>query len=274
MRCPRRSGRTGRQRAILAAPAWPVEGPARASRSPRARRGGGTSYELISVILPVYRQADHIAEVVHGYVEALGKVPVPHEMLLVVNGSDDSLAVCRALEDEHPTARVIENEEPGWGPAVRRGLREARGDLLCYTNSARTSAEDLVLMLLYAIAYPGVVIKATRRIRDSWFRRLGSLVYNLECRVLFDLANFDLNATPKVFPRSFEPLVGLRREDDLIDVEFNVVCRRAGYRMIEVPIFATSRHGGRSTTTIWSAIRMYYGAIQLWRSMRGPARGR
>jgi len=217
----------------------------------------------------VYRQADHIAEVVRGYVEALGKVPVPYEMLLVVNGSgDDTLAICRHLERDHPPIRVIENEKRGWGPAVKRGLREAHGDLLCYTNSARTSAEDLVLMLLYAIAYPGVVIKAMRRVRDSWLRRLGSLVYNLECRMLFDLANFDVNATPKVFPRAFELLLGLTRDDDLIDIEFNVICRRAGYRMIEVPIIATVRHGGRSTTRLRSAIRMYLGAIQLRRSMR------
>jgi glycosyltransferase involved in cell wall biosynthesis len=222
----------------------------------------------------VYRQADHIGEVVHAYVQALAKVPASHEVLLVLNGSgDDSLVACRALEQEHPTVRVIEHERQGWGPAVKRGLREARGDLLCYTNSARTSAEDLILMLLYAIAYPGVVLKANRRIRDSWVRRLGSLVYNLECRVLFDLANFDVNATPKVFPRTLDRLLALTREDDLIDAEFNVICRRQGYRMIEVPIFATPRRSGVSTTTIWSALRMYYGAIQMWRRLRPDTGG-
>jgi glycosyltransferase involved in cell wall biosynthesis len=229
----------------------------------------GMSYELVSIVLPVHMQADYIGEVVRGYERALAKVPVPHETLLVVNGSTDrSLQVCRALGDEFASVRVIDHGPRGWGPAVQRGLTEARGDLLCYTNSARTSAQDLVLLLLYAIAYPGVVIKANRRIRDSWVRRLGSLIYNLECRVLFDLAVFDVNATPKVFPRACGKLLALQRQDDLIDAEFNVVSRREAYRVIEVPIFATRRHGGETTTTVWSAVKMYWGALQMWRSMR------
>jgi undecaprenyl-phosphate 4-deoxy-4-formamido-L-arabinose transferase len=229
------------------------------------------SYQLVSVILPVYRQANHIAEMVRAYVEILQKLPVAYEILLIVNGPDDSLAVCRPLELDHPTVRVLENEVWGWGPAVKRGLAEARGDLLCYANSARTNAGDLLLAILYAIAYPGVVIKASRRLRDSWIRRFGSVLYNLECRALFDLATFDLNGTPKVFPRALEKLLVLSRDDDVIDVEFNVICRREGYRMIEVPIIATTRHGGKSTTSLWSALRMYVGAFTLWLDLRRGA---
>lgn len=60
----------------------------------------------------------------------------------------------------------------------------------------------------------------------------------------------------------------LTREDDLIDVEFNVICRREGYRMLEVPIFSSRRHGGSSTTNYFSAAKLYWGAFELWRSMR------
>jgi hypothetical protein len=164
--------------------------------------------------------------------------------------------------------RVIHSEKSGWGLAVKLGLREARGELLCYTNSARTSAQDLTLLLLYAIACPNVVIKANRKIRESWHRRLGSLLYNLECRALFDLSYWDINGTPKVFPRAFDKLLALTRDDDLIDAEFNIICRSEGYRTLEVPIFSYLRHGGKSGTNYRSAIKMYWGAIQLWRSMR------
>jgi hypothetical protein len=163
---------------------------------------------------------------------------------------------------------VLESE-PGWGNAVRRGLEAASGDLLCYTNSARTSAEDLTLALCYAVAYPGVVIKANRKTRDNWRRRLGSLLYNLECRLLFDFPNFDVNGTPKVFPRDFDALLDLHRRDDLIDAEFTALCWRHGYPMVEVPTVSGRRHGGKSTTGYRSALRMYYGAFHLWRSFEG-----
>jgi hypothetical protein len=133
-------------------------------------------------------------------------------------------------------------------------------------------------MLLYALAYPNVVVKANRKIREGTRRRLGSLLYNIECRWLFDLANWDVNGTPKVFPRSFEQLLTLRRDDDLIDAEFSAICRREGYPMIEVPVFSTRRHGGKSTTNLGSAVKMYWGAYLLWRAWRNdgerrPARG-
>ena len=63
--------------------------------------------------------------------------------------------VPRARQRDTPSVRVVESERGGWGRAVRLGLAAARGDLLCYTNSARTAPQDLALLLLYATAYPG-----------------------------------------------------------------------------------------------------------------------
>ena len=68
--------------------------------------------------------------------------------------------------------------------------------------------------------------------------------------------------------RSLNKLMQLSRDDDLIDIEFNVICRREGYRMLEVPIFSNRRHGGRSTTGYFSAAKLYWGAVGFWRSLR------
>jgi hypothetical protein len=86
--------------------------------------------------------------------------------------------------------------------------------------------------------------------------------------MLFDLNNWDVNGTPKVFPRAFGKLLDLKRDDDLIDAEFSMICRRENYRMLEIPIFSHRRHGGKSTTRFNSAIKMYAGALSLWRQNR------
>jgi glycosyltransferase involved in cell wall biosynthesis len=226
-----------------------------------------------SVILPIHNQADHLETVVEGYERALEAAAIDHELLLVVNGSRDaSFEVARALAARHPTVRAFHEERGGWGRSVKRGIREARGAVLCYTNSARTTDRDLTLLLLYARAFPDTVVKANRKIRESLQRRIGSLLYNVECRTLFDLSCWDVNGTPKIFPRSFDALLALERDDDLIDAEFNAICRRRDYPMIEVPIFSSRRHGAKSTTTYGSAVRMYFGAYALFRAMRRRAR--
>lgn len=227
------------------------------------------SEHFISIILPVYNQADHIGKIVQEYEAALVKVKHSYELILVVNNCRDrSLEVCNALAEQSKAVRVVHSQKGGWGLAVKLGLQAAKGDLICYTNSARTSPEDLTLMLLYAVVYPNVVVKANRKIRESLERRVGSLLYNLECRTLFDLSYWDINGTPKVFPRYFERLMHLQQEDDLIDAEFNAICRQENYPMIEVPIFSMRRHGGKSTTNYGSAFKLYIGAYRLWRKMR------
>jgi len=216
----------------------------------------------------VHNQADHIESLVNDYVKTIRTIPYPFEIVLVVNNSrDHSLVLCQKLADRYPMIRLIHSKEGGWGLSVRLGLREARGDLLCFTNSARTRPEELLLFLLYGISNPEVVIKANRKFRDNWLRRLGSLLYNLQVRSLFDLAYWDVNGTPKVFPRSFDGLMHLEENGDLIDAEFNVICRQSEYPMIEVPIVSVARRGGKSTTNYASALRMYAGAIRLWKRM-------
>jgi dolichol-phosphate mannosyltransferase len=217
------------------------------------------NFELISIVLPVYNQADHIGSVIEEYIAGFKALPLPYELLPIVNGRrlDNSLAICRELESRHGNIRVFCIDEGGWGRAVRYGLAQARGDLLCYTNSARTTVKDLLLSLVYGSIHPDSVIKVNRKIREGRRRRLGSLLYNLECRALYDLPYWDVNGTPKVFPRKFSTLMELARNDDLIDLEFNAICRRDDYPVIEIPIFSSTRHSGKSTTSLKSAFHMY-----------------
>jgi hypothetical protein len=156
----------------------------------------------------------------------------------VVDGSFDDRPYGTAL-DTLPvkTELVVMRAEPQWGAAVRAGLREARGDILCYAHPRRTSPATLRTVLAYALAYPDTVIRANRRTRDSLPRKLGSLMFNLECRLLYGLPVWDVNGSPKVFPRSFDALLDLRRDDDLIDLEFAVRCQKEGYPVVEVPIY-------------------------------------
>jgi glycosyltransferase involved in cell wall biosynthesis len=222
----------------------------------------------LSLVLPFYMQGDHADQVVREYAAALRVLPGPVELILVPNGTaDETAAVCRRVAAEMTDVKVVELQAGGWGRAVKTGLAAAEGDLVAYTNSARTEAAQLVLMSLYATAYPDVVVKANRRIRDSWRRRLGSVLYNLECRALFDLPTWDINGTPKVFPRKFDRLLHIRADDDLFDAEFVAVCQREGYPVIEVPILSTVRRSGRSTTNYMSALRMYLGAVALRRRL-------
>lgn len=228
---------------------------------------------LVSIVLPVYGQADHMGHVLGELDSAVQALDVGYEFVLVVNGpADASLDACQTIAAANPAVRVLHTPLKGWGRAVRIGLEASQGDIICYTNAARTGARELTLVLRHVLLDPNVVVKATRKIRESGRRRIGSLLYNLECRALFDLAGWDINGTPKAFSRKFGRLLELTRTDDLIDLEFAVICREEGYPLIETPIFSTRRWSGRSTTTWRTAFRLYWGAFDFWRQRRRRSR--
>lgn len=225
--------------------------------------------ELVSIILPVHNQADHIESTTAEYMAGLSRIRHPFEIILAVNGCRDrSLEVCNALAAQYPEVRVLFSERAGWGLAVRLGLEQARGEFLCYTNSARTRTSDLVLAILFAIANPGTIIKTHRRSRESFDRRAGSFLYNLECRGLFSLPTWDINATPKVLSRTVYEALHFTEDGDLLDLELYVQCASLGTPILEVPVYAPTRHNGRSTTNLRSACRMYVGAFKMWQSLR------
>lgn len=230
----------------------------------------------VSVILPVYNQADHIENIVQSYFAALDNLKQSVEIILVVNASrDGSWERCESLSRSYPALKVFNNDLPGWGRALKTGLTAAKGGILCYTNSARTGSYALALHIMLALANPGLVIKANRRLRHPFVRRIGSVLYNVQCRNLFDLPVWDVNGTPKVFTRDAFDRLDLKENGDLIDLEFIVKCKQLGLQILEVPIVSTVRHGGESTTNWVSAVRMYWGAFRMWRSAlldRAPTR--
>jgi glycosyltransferase involved in cell wall biosynthesis len=226
------------------------------------------SGDLISIVLPVHNQAGHIGQRVQSYLGALSDLNRPVELILVTNAcSDASPRVCRELAQRDSRVIAVDSERGGWGLAVKLGLQKARGELLAYTNTARTDETTLRQTLDAALAHPDSVVKALRTSRGLW-RGLGSKLFNWECRLLFGLRWSDVNGTPKFFPRRFDRLLALRREDDLIDAEFSMLCRRHGYPVIELPVRWGERSGGKSTTKLSSAIKLYVGAYQLAKASR------
>lgn len=213
--------------------------------------------------MPVHNQADHLDDLLCAQLRTLNSLPQPYQLILVPNNcSDASVETCEAQARSGGNIKVVALERGGWGRAVKAGLAASDGDTLCYTNSARTSPQMLAMMLAYSMPYDDVVLKANRRARDNFARRLGSVVYNLECRALLNLATWDINGTPKIFPRAFERLLHLASDDDMIDAEFLAICAEEGYPVMEVPLLLSKRHGGKSTTNLRSAAGMYMGA---WR---------
>lgn len=223
---------------------------------------------IFSIVLPLYKQESHIDELVHQYVKGLESQLYSWELILVVNGNKDNgfiKAESYATRDKRIIA--LELKEGGWGKAVKYGMSKAKGIHLCYTNSARTQIIDLLNILKYAQVNKRSVIKATRIVRASFLRKLGSILYNFQNRMLFKTAIMDVNGTPKVFPNNIWKKLNVLSDGDLIDAEAIAKCFKAEIPVVEIPVRITDRREGASTTRFSSALKMYTGLLSLYWSM-------
>jgi hypothetical protein len=196
------------------------------------------------------------------YAPLAGSAPQGFEIVLVHTGDATPTGV-PAAEGIH--VEMVPAPGAGWGRSIRAGLEAAGGDLLCYTSQSRTSPEALRQVLASARAFPASVVRVNRRSRDSLAQRVGSLLYNAECRRLYGLPVWDVNGTPKAFPREFDRLLALRSDDELFDLEFSVACQANGYPVVEVPVAASSG----AAMGLATAARLYWRAFRSRRELGG-----
>jgi hypothetical protein len=223
------------------------------------------TYSFISTIIPLLGVNNHdIVDFSDHYIQALESLGVRWELIFVLEETDGN-KILESLPAANERVRVLFASTRDWGSAVQTGLKKAGGDLLSYSNWLSTSPENLRLILSTALANPGMVIKATRRVDGYWLRRLGGALYTLECQCLFDLPYWDINATPRAFPRSFERLMNLKSNGFLMETEFCVVCQRAQYQVLEVPIHVHRKYP-RLSISGWAVdAKLFWGALKLYR---------
>ena len=129
--------------------------------------------KTISVVLPAYNEAKYIRAAVEDFVAA----GVVDEVLVVDNNSRDGTAG----EARAAAARVVCEPRQGYGHALRRGLRDASGDIIIMAEPDGTFlGRDVLKLLAYADDFD--MVCGTRTTRElvwdqanmGWFLRIGN----------------------------------------------------------------------------------------------------
>jgi glycosyltransferase involved in cell wall biosynthesis len=233
------------------------------------------------VVIPAYNEALRIGstlEKVRAYLETRG---FPCELIIVDDGSRDGMPELLAdYCQRHPATRVLRNEpNRGKGYSVRRGVLEARGELVLFTDADLSAPIEETNKLMAALetekADAAVGSRALDRrligVRQPWRREMAGRVFNLLVRLFTGLRVQDTQCGLKLFRRSTT-----RRAFELqtvsgfgFDPELLFLIERGGGKIVEVPVRwndnpATKVHFLRDAT------RMFLDLLVLrWRAMTG-----
>lgn len=139
----------------------------------------------VSVVFPAYNEAGNIRTAIEDFLLA----GVVDEIVVVDNNSRDGTAA----EAAQTTARVVSEPAQGYGHALRRGLREATGDIVILAEPDGTFVgRDVLKLLAYSEEFD--MVCGTRTTREliwaqanmGWFLRVGNWAVAKMVQVLYD----------------------------------------------------------------------------------------
>jgi glycosyltransferase involved in cell wall biosynthesis len=204
----------------------------------------------VSIVFPAYNEEAGIAAAVGDFLAC----PAVDEVVVVDNNSRDATAALAA----EAGARVVTETRQGYGNALRRGLREARGDYVVLSEPDGTFVgRDVLKLLAYAADFDMVMGTRTtqeliwREANMGWFLRVGNVVVAKALQYLFGGPSLsDCGCTMRLIRRD-----AADRMLDRLTVggshflpEMVVLALLDGLRVIEVPVNYRGRLGESKIT--------------------------
>ncbi len=204
----------------------------------------------VTVVLPAYNEELHIRTAVGEFFVA----GIVDEVIVVDNNSRDRTAEEAAMTP----ARIVAESRQGYGYALRRGLREATGDLVILAEPDGTFVgRDILKLLAYSDDFD--MVCGTRTTREliweqanmGWFLRVGNWAVAKLLQLLHDGPSLtDCGCTLRLIRKS-----ALAQIADRFTVggshflpEMVILALKGGLRVIEVPVNYRGRVGESKIT--------------------------
>jgi glycosyltransferase involved in cell wall biosynthesis len=222
--------------------------------------------KTVSVVFPAYNEAANIGAAVADFLAA----GVVDEIIVVDNNSSDKTGDAA----REAGARVVQETSQGYGHALRRGLREARSELVVLAEPDGTFVgRDVLKLLAYADDFD--MVCGTRTTRElvweeanmGWFLRIGNVAVAKMIQVLYGGPSLtDCGCTLRLTHRAalLQIVDNLTVGGSHFLPEMVIVGLQQKLRIIEVPVNYRGRVGeSKITGTIRGTLRTGFRMIGL-----------
>jgi glycosyltransferase involved in cell wall biosynthesis len=207
----------------------------------------------LSVVIPVYNEADNLAPLWAELRPVLEGLGLSFEVVFVDDGSQDGSAeIVRALREGDRRVRLLRlKANAGETAATDAGLRAARGRWIVTMDAdLQNDPADIPRLLAHLSVWDAVTgWRVNRGAGDSWLRRLSSWVANRVRNALSDETIRDSGCTFRAFRRECVRELTLYRGFHRF---LPTLLRMRGYRVLEVPVNHRPRRFGRSKYGVWN----------------------
>lgn len=200
--------------------------------------------KTISVVIPTINERLNIKEV-------LPKIPEFVDEIIVVDGcsTDGTIGEVRKYRND---AKIFIEKIRGKGAALKRGFKEASGDLVVMMDADGSHDPKELSALINPVLNGYDVAKASRLLPGggsddfTHFRRFGNKMFVTMVNTLYGSNYTDLCYGYRAFKREVLGKVKLRSDGFEIETEQSILMIKAGLKIREVPSFEAKRKNGNS----------------------------
>ena len=200
-----------------------------------------------TLVIPAYNEGQRISATLDKVLAYVAQQHWQAEIVVVNDGSRDNTAsIVRSYAQRHPAVRLVENPgNRGKGYSVRNGMREARGEVLLFSDADLSSPIYEAPKLFAAIAGGADVAIGSRWARSELqterqplYRQLFGRVFNLLLRIILGLRFKDTQCGFKAFTRRAAQEIFSRQQIERwgFDPELLFLAKKLGFSVAEVPV--------------------------------------
>lgn len=193
----------------------------------------------LSVIIPVYNEADHIREIV----KRVQSTKLVKEIVIVDDGSQDGTRdILQKLDGKRKVRVILHERNQGKGAAVVTGMRAAAGDVLLIQDAdLEYDPRDYPILLkpiregVADVVYGSRFLGGAHRVTMFW-HMVANKSLTLMTNILFNTILTDMETGYKVFRREVIEGMSIRAKRFNFEPEFTAKILKRKYRIFEVPI--------------------------------------
>lgn len=262
------------------------------SRITRSQRpAGGWAYggnaadlddQLVSLVIPAYNEERRLPSYLGEIRSYLDGCRLHAEVLVVDDGSrDGTAAYVQGVAAEDPRIRLVQQPgNQGKGNAVKRGVLEARGRYVLFTDADGATPIAELDRLIAAVGERAEIAIGSRRLVSAEAERERTGLRELMGRVFYSVVNFlavpgirDTQCGFKLFRTDVarELFRGLNEAGWAFDVELLYRAQLFGYGIAEVPV-NWHEVAGSKVNPLKDALKMFLAIFRIRRRNAGLLR--
>lgn len=235
----------------------------------------------LSIIIPMRNEAENVAPLIKEIYAELSK-KTDFEIVCIDDGSDDTTEFeLRQIKITYPSLRVIQHHNCcGQSTAISTGIKAARGAWIVTLDGDGQNPPSEIPKLFHALKYnlksnptsvPLMIAGQREARKDSWFRRLCSIVANSLREIVLQDGIRDTGCSLKLFQR--EVFLNLPYFDHMHRF-LPALIQRAGGQVIIVNVKHRPRLAGKTKyglmNRLWTGLIDLIGVFWLIRRSKHP----